>query len=145
MWDQQNGKFPWKPGTPIFKCRTKECATAGGVIWEPKGGAPIAKINPAKLPAPAHANKPDAELPPLLQNQESEDAAELASKVGTTREDALNELKAKHAFALKHAVEYVLKHVEPLYTEKKIGLTGDEVYKHAYTIFQTWEDKGLIE
>jgi hypothetical protein len=26
MWDQKNGKYPWKPGTPIFKCRDKECA-----------------------------------------------------------------------------------------------------------------------
>lgn len=37
MWDQKNGRFPWKPGTPIWKCRDKECAKKGGVIWEPKG------------------------------------------------------------------------------------------------------------
>lgn len=36
MWDQKNGKFPWKAGTPIYKCRDKDCAKTGGVIWEPK-------------------------------------------------------------------------------------------------------------
>ena len=27
-------KFPWKIGTPIAKCKNKDCATRGGVYWE---------------------------------------------------------------------------------------------------------------
>lgn len=100
---------------------------------------------PVEKPVVYAASKPNAELPPLLQNAEAEDAAELAAKVGPTREEALRGLKGKHAIALRQAVQYVLQDIEPHYREKQIGLTGDEVYKHAYTIFQTWEDKGLIE
>ncbi len=86
----------------------------------------------------------EKDTPPILKNAATEDAAELAGKIGPDPE-VLNAQKAKHALALKHAVEYTMKHIVPMYTEREIGMTGDEVYKHAYTIFQTWEDKGLIE
>lgn len=144
VWDQKMGKF-WGNGLrsngkqkPRWECKNKEC---GGAVWEEKN---VVSATPPK-PSPAHANVPNQQLPPLLQNQEAEDAAELQSKIGDGRKEALDAVKAKHAFAMKHANEFVIKHIVPLYEAVEIGLTGDDCYKQAYTIFQTWEDKGLIE
>jgi hypothetical protein len=50
MFDQKAGKYPWKPGTPIFKCRDKE--RCDGVIWEPKGSPVAVNAPPSPVEEP---------------------------------------------------------------------------------------------
>lgn len=126
MWDQKNGKFAWKQGTPIFKCRDKDCSSAGGVIWEPKGT--VAK--PAPKPPPSFANKPEAEIPPLLRNAEAEDAAELASKVGVD----LTGLQ-KNLALYKALTEWSLREIAPLYVKSDIGWSPESATAAVATIF----------
>jgi hypothetical protein len=59
-------------------------------------------------------------------------------------DEAIRAQKAKIAQAMKQSVQYVLDNIEPLYKGKEIGLTGDECYKHAYTIYRSWEERGLV-
>lgn len=136
MIDERQNKRTDK--SPDYTCANLTCTDKTGkyrtAIWADK---PTAQLSGLQKPAEVQ--------PPILRNAEAEDAAELAGKIGDGREEAINALKAKHAFAMKHANEFVIKHIVPLYTTVEIGLTGDDCYKQAYTIFQTWEDKGLIE
>ena len=51
MWDNRVGKR--NPKAPDFKCKDKEC---DGVIWPPRGTAPVAAAAPAQgTPAPVGA------------------------------------------------------------------------------------------
>lgn len=126
MWDQKNGKFPWKPGTPIFKCRDKECATNGGVTWEPKNGAPPV----AKAPVVYAASKPQSEIPPLLRNQEAEDKAELDAKLA-----GVDTSKLEKDLALYLAIsEWVVKKVGPIYADG-IGWSPESATAAVATIF----------
>lgn len=127
MWDQKNGKFPWKVGTPIFKCRDKECGANGGVIWEPKNSAPQAA--PPKSP-PSFANKPEAELPEFLRDQEKQDAAELAAKVGVD----LTGLQ-KNLALYKALTEWALREIAPLYVKSDIGWSPESATASVATLY----------
>jgi hypothetical protein len=49
--DGGKGKFPkTNPKAPDFKCRNKECANNGGVIWPPKDERPIAQQPDQPMP-----------------------------------------------------------------------------------------------
>lgn len=123
MLDERGAKRTDK--SPDYTCANMLCTDASGkyrtAIWEKANGSAGGEGS-----AGNSAGAPSADPP-------------------ANRDEAIRVAKAKHAIALKQADQYVLDHILPLFEAKKIGLTGDEVYKHAYTIFQTWEDKGLIE
>jgi hypothetical protein len=142
MWDQKNGKFPWKVGTPIFKCKTKECASAGGVIWEPKNGTPPAQAAPPKSAPFSRASRPEAELPEFLRDADAQDKAELAAKIGEV--PAGLDKKASIAWAQKQSLAIVLEVYEPMFVAKNIGMTDDTVHKLSFELFKTWSDKGLV-
>lgn len=125
MWNQKGGKYPWKPGTPIWKCKDKECAKAGGVIWEPKTVITTTVLGSQVTYA---ANKPNAHLPPLLQNQEAEDAAELAGKIGPPEKPKLTKLYLD-------ATEFVLEKIVCLYEAKEIGVSDQAVAAMVATVF----------
>lgn len=114
MWDQKNGKFPWKPGTPLWKCKDKDCAKDGGVIWEPKPAK--AAPNSAKTPAPAHSNVPDKQLPEELQT-------------GTP------EPKPRLDRLCIRAHKLILDEVVPLYVKAGIGCSDVAVAAMAATLF----------
>jgi hypothetical protein len=102
--------------------------------------------NGAGAPAPAGAVSSGAKFPPLANaSAASGELPAATSAPAAPSDDALRAEKAKHALAMKQAVAYTLDNIEPLYRAKEIGLTGDEAYKHAFSIFQTWEDKGLVQ
>jgi hypothetical protein len=74
-WDQKNGQFPYKPGTPIAKCKDKECAKAGGVYWEDSKPA----TGPLKpVPDSAGAALPFEHEKPAVLKSVAEDCGELA-------------------------------------------------------------------
>lgn len=129
MWDQKNGKFPWKPGTPIFKCRTKECATNGGVIWEPKGIRPE-KVPIAPAPKPSFANRPEAELPEFLRDAEAQDKAELTAKLAPGVLDSLQTNLAIY----QALTEWVTREIAPIY-EKGIGWSPESATAAVATLF----------
>ena len=144
MWDQKNGKYPWKPGTPIFKCRDKECATKGGVYWEDRGPSIKPAIplqqkpeRPTTRSAPsAHSasNRPQDELPEFLRDQESQDAKELSAKI----EEAVNfdAGKLRRDIALYQAItEYVLRDIAPIYERAKIGMSPESAAAATATLF----------
>jgi predicted lipid-binding transport protein (Tim44 family) len=131
MWDQKNGKFPWKPGTPIFKCRDKECATNGGVIWEPKNGATAPAAAPPKSAPASFANKPESELPPFLRDAAKEDAAELAAKLAP---DALAALQSNLAI-YQALTEYVVRDIAPIYDKAKIGMSPESAAAAVATLY----------
>lgn len=136
MWDQKNGKFPWKPGTPIFKCKTKECATNGGVIWEPKNGAPAPTATPPKSAPPKqainHSNVPDSQLPEFLRSQESEDNAALAAKLGVDLSGIEKQLAVYQAVA-----EWTTKTLPGIFSAGKdaVGMTPESLAACTNTIF----------
>ena len=56
-WDQRapGNKWPWKKGTPIAKCKDRDCAAGGGVYWEDSAPTPKARAVPGEpqyAPAP---------------------------------------------------------------------------------------------
>lgn len=55
MYDQRapTNQWPWKPGTPIAKCKDKECAKAGGVYWEDSKASPSKKAIAVPTAPPA--------------------------------------------------------------------------------------------
>lgn len=129
MWDNRIGKT--NPKAPDFKCKDKAC---DGVIWPPRGpknGAP-----PASKSA---SSKPDAQLPPLLQNQEAEDAAELAGKIGA-KKPTMRE-------AYKQLTEWVISDIAPIYdTEYGEGAyTPDVVAACVATLFIQACHAGKVE
>jgi hypothetical protein len=128
MWDQKNGKFPWKQGTPIFKCKDKECATNGGVIWEPKGTQPATP--PKSAPPPSFSNKPDSQIPPLLRDAEAEDAAALQQKIGFDVRTIQKELALYQALA-----EFVIRDIAPIYESGKVGLSPEAAAASVQTLF----------
>jgi hypothetical protein len=146
-WDQKAGKF-WGTGLfksgkqkPRWECKNKEC---GGVLWDNEPTttkAPTLQAHPAKEPF-SHANKPEKDLPPYLRDAETEDNAELASKIAPEKPN--RPLQRAYADAQKDAVKFVLDEVEPLFRNHEIGMTDDTVHKLAFELFKTWTDKGLI-
>lgn len=110
VWDNRKDKK--NPKAPDFKCRDKNC---DGVIWPPK---------PAKAaPKPVSQGHPE-----FLANQEAEDAAELAGKIGPPEKPKLTKLYLD-------ATEFVLDKVVPKFEEKEIGLTDTAVAAMIATVF----------
>lgn len=66
--------------------------------------------------------------PPFLANQEAEDAAELAGKIGPPEKPKLTKLYLE-------ATEFVLDRVVPLFEAKEIGLSDTAVVAAIATIF----------
>jgi hypothetical protein len=60
-------------------------------------------------------------------------------------EDQIRDAKAKHARGMKEAVDYTLRNILPLYTNAKVEVNGDVIYKHAFSIYNKWEDRGLLQ
>jgi hypothetical protein len=133
MWDQKNGKYPWKPGTPIFKCRDKECASNGGVIWEPKNGA--AKPFPKAPPAKVAYNTPKA-LPNEFDGYRQEETAELNAHTGRgVVDDGLGALMAQcvlDSFAAWNSA---------MAKYSDVGYSGDNVQGSANTLFIARKDR----
>lgn len=107
--------------------------------------APPATLPKAANPKspPSFANKPEADLPPYLRDQEQEDAAALTAKIeGETPKVPTK--KEAYAAAQYESVRIALEVIVPLYEAKKIGMTDDVIHKHAFELFKTWCDKGLV-
>jgi hypothetical protein len=123
MWDQKNGKFPWKPGTPTFKCKTKECASNGGVFWEdsaPANGKPPVSKKDEKKGVSYGA-------PGFLEGAEAEDAASLAAKIAPE--------KPKLLALYDQATDHVLTVTVPKYLKAGIGCSDVAVAAMVATAF----------
>lgn len=110
MWD--NRKDKQNPRAPDFKCKDRSCK---GVIWPPKGKK--------DAPKPVSQGHPE-----FLANQEEEDRAELAGKIGPPEKPKLTKLYLD-------ATEFVLDKVIPKFEEKEIGLTDTAVAAMIATVF----------
>jgi len=130
-WDQKNGLFPWKPGTPIFKCKDKECSTNGGVIWEPKGGAAPVATGRSGVPKPY--NTPKA-LPGEFDGYEQEETAELNARTGNGSAPAPQSRGSIVAHQYEATLNWVLANVVPKLTEADIPVDGAAINSICATI-----------
>jgi hypothetical protein len=70
MWDNKNGKFPWKPGTPIAKCKKNKETGCDGVFWadSPQVQALAGNnVETAKPPTTTYAKPAQATFTPKAQ------------------------------------------------------------------------------
>jgi len=126
MYDNR-GPNKKNPKGPDFKCKAYK-EGCEGVIWPPRSGVP--KATPPK-PAPQYvANKPNAELPPLLQNAAEEDTAELAAKIGFDITPIQKQLSLYTALT-----EFVLRDIAPIYERAKIGMSPESAAACAQTLY----------
>lgn len=134
VWDQKSSKF-WGNGLtkngkqkPRWECKNKEC---GGAMWDKETTihAEIQKPNPAKAPIPSHSNVPNKDLPPLLQNAEAEDNAELAAKVGVDLTKFSKDLALYTALT-----EFVTQKIAPLYGTE-IGMSPESAVAAVATLY----------
>ena len=115
------------PKQPDFKC-TRYKEGCEGVIWPPKN-APPQKVTVIPPKPRLTSNVPDSALPPLLQNAEKEDAAELAAKIG-------GDLAEQEAFALyKRAAKFVTQEIAPLYEKSGVGMSPESAAASVQTLF----------
>lgn len=112
MYDNRGTKK--NPKQPDFKCKRYKDGCEG-VIWPPK----VKK----DAPKPVSQGHPE-----FLANQEAEDNAELAGKIGQPEKPKLTKLYLD-------ATEFVLDKVVPKFEEKEIGLTDTAVAAMIATIF----------
>jgi hypothetical protein len=116
MYDNRGTKK--NPKQPDFKCkRYKEGCE--GVVWPPKfqkGASPITKVLANKVPAPAHSNVPDKQLPEELQT-------------GTP------DPKPKLTQLYLDATTFFLEKIVPKFEEKEIGLSDTAVVAGIATLF----------
>lgn len=114
--------------SPDYTCANMLCTSSDGkyrtAIWIKD----VVGVVPADAVAPANGKPPVSGAP-----------------VDPPDPETVRAQKAKYCVAMKHAVQYVLENIEPLYRAKEIGLSGDDAYKHAYSIFRSWDDAGLIQ
>lgn len=116
MLDERANKRTEK--SPDYTCSNMLCMDKTGkyrtAIWAEKPAVPL---NPVASP-----------VPPFLQNQEAEDAAELAGRIGPPEKPKLTKLYLD-------ATEFVLDRVVPLFEAKEIGLSDTAVVAAIATIF----------
>lgn len=93
------------------------------------GKTPAPKTNPTKAPIPGHANVPNKDLPPLLQNAEAEDNAELAAKVGVDLTKFSKDLALYTALT-----EFVTQKIAPLYGTE-IGMSPESAVAAVATLY----------
>lgn len=122
IWDNRVGKT--NPKQPDFKCQNKEC---GWVQWPPKKEA--AKVVLASPPA-SFANKPDADLPPLLRDAEAQDNAALAAKVGVDLTKFSKDLALYTALT-----EFVADKIAPIYAGLGIGMSPESAVAAVATLY----------
>lgn len=114
MWDQKNGKFPWKAGTPIYKCRDKDCAKTGGVIWEPKKPLSEGPLLPNET-----ASDPHLQTQPVPQQ---------ATKSGPTVE--------QYQRCYLDCLRWAIDHVKPmLLAADDLGCTPEAILAATATLF----------
>lgn len=112
MYDNRGTKK--NPKQPDFKCkRYKEGCE--GVIWPPK----VKK----DAPKPVSQGHPE-----FLANQEAEDAAELAGKIGPPDKPKLTKLYLD-------ATEFVVMKILPLYAEAGVAVDATSVAAMVATLF----------
>ena len=115
------------PKQPDFKC-TRYKEGCEGVIWPPKNAAPQ-KVTVIPPKPRLTSNVPDSALPPLLQNAEKEDAAELRQKVG------FDIREIEQTLSLYQSVyEWYLRTIVPLATKADIGASPESVNAGVATI-----------
>lgn len=131
MTDERANKRTAK--SPDYQCANVLCTDASGKyrtgVWVEKGNG-----SGAETSASAGGN---------AGNSTSAAPAEPASS--DDRDKALLAQRAVYATRMKQSVAYVLENIEPLYKAKGIGMTDDGVYKHAYSIWQEWCERGIIQ
>lgn len=103
-----------------------------------KYGKPFWNLDPASI-----ADLPTNGSVGVGGNAGNSASAAPAESGASDDEDALRQ-RALYATRMRQAVAYVLENIEPLFKARGIGLTGDEVYKHAYSIWAEWSRKGII-
>ena len=129
MWDQKNGRFPYKPGTPIFKCKDKECSSNGGVIWPPRdGAAPVAK---GRSGVAKPYNTPKA-LPGEFDGYEQEETAELNARTGNGTAPQSRGTIVAHQYGA--TLDWVLANVVPKLSAADIPVDGAAVNAICATI-----------
>jgi hypothetical protein len=112
-------------GSTVKFSRSTKLSKFGKPFWNlDLAEAPKTNGNP---PVSA-SNVPNKDLPPLLQNQEAEDAAELQAKIGTVEKPKLTQLYLD-------ATTFVLDRIVPKFEEKEIGLSDTAVVAAIATLF----------
>lgn len=61
------------------------------------------------------------------------------------RDKALLRERSVYAVRMRQAFAYVLDDIEPICKQKDIGLTGDDVYKTAFSLWKSWIDAGIMK
>lgn len=115
MWDQKKGKFPWKAGKPIYKCRNADCAKDGGVIWEPRKALSEGALLPNETASDPHLQA-QAPVPPT------------PTRSGPTVE--------QYQRCYLDCVRWALDNVAPVLAKTPdIGITPEAVLAAAATLF----------
>lgn len=137
MWDQKNGNFPYKPGTPIFKCKNK--AECDGVIWEPRTPAANPKEGTAKRPYNTGPSLPG-------EFDDGEEAADLHAHTGRGTQSCEAPSKSAlmlelHGECFKYAYNRLKKANEG--SDPALIFTGSDVLSYAATLFIEANKKGI--
>lgn len=130
-------------GDRLTFSRAKSTKPGGKPFWNisrGNGKPPVAKSDRAsgvEFRVPTTSNVPNQQLPPLLQNQEAEDAKELADKIGSG--------KPKMREAYKSLTEWVIAEIAPLYAKADYGISPEGMAACVATLFIQACKSGKVE